>query len=119
MVYGEAGSDRNALTEEKYKDLAAEFLLQGIEVRSVLYRDELWGTLKMELTGFDAILVWVNPIEQERDRKMLDELLRQISKAGVFVSTHPDVILKMGTKEVLYDTKQLTWSGDVEMYRYA
>jgi len=49
------------------------------------------------------VLVWVNPIEQGLDRSRLDPLLRDVAATGVFVSAHPDVILRMGTKEVLVD----------------
>jgi hypothetical protein len=45
---------------------------------------------------------WMNPIQDGRDRTTLDRMLRDVSASGVFASTHPDVILKMGTKEVLY-----------------
>jgi hypothetical protein len=32
------------------------------------------------------------------------------------VSTHPDTILKIGTKRVLFDTKDMLWGSDVELY---
>jgi hypothetical protein len=35
--------------------------------------------------------------------------LVEIANKGCFVSTHPDVILKMGTKDVLYKTKDMDW----------
>jgi len=35
----------------------------------------------------------------------------------VFVSTHPDVILKLGTKEVLYQTRELGWGCDTHLVR--
>jgi hypothetical protein len=37
----------------------------------------------------------------------------------VWVSAHPDVILKMGVKEVLYHTKHLGWGTDTHLYRTA
>jgi hypothetical protein len=37
----------------------------------------------------------------------------------VWVSTHPDVILKMGTKEILFRTKSLGWGTDTYIYRSA
>jgi hypothetical protein len=33
------------------------------------------------------------------------------------VSAHPDVILKMGTKEVLFHTRSLGWGTDTDLYR--
>jgi hypothetical protein len=58
----------------------------------------------------------VNPIEQGGDRKMLDALLSKLSSQGCFVSAHPDTILKMGTKEILYLTKDTDFGGDVKLY---
>jgi hypothetical protein len=54
-----------------------------------------------------------------KDRSRLDPLLRNIAARGVWVSTHPDVILKMGVKEVLYRTRALGWSTDTDLYRSA
>ena len=42
-----------------------------------------------------------------------DGLLREVAAAGVFVSTHPDVILKIGTKDVLADTRETGRRSDV------
>jgi hypothetical protein len=65
----------------------------------------------------DAVLVWVNPIEGGRDRSVLDAMLGEVAMAGVFVSAHPDIILKLGTKEVLYQTRELGWGSDTHRYR--
>ena len=116
MIYGDINSGRDALTEEKYKDLATSFSSQGFNIESVLYNDETADKLSAELLKYDAVLVWVNPIEQGHDRKKLDSLLVEISGKGCFVSTHPEVILKMGTKDILYKTKDMDWGGDTKMY---
>ena len=50
------------------------------------------------------------------DRTKLDALLREVASAGTWVSAHPDVILKMGTKEVLFRTRDLGWGGDIYLY---
>jgi hypothetical protein len=116
MIYGDIHSARNALTEEKYKDLASAFSSQGFNIESVLYNDGGADKLATELLKFDAVLVWVNPVEQGNNRAKLDALLAEISTRGCFVSTHPEVILKMGTKDVLYKTKDMDWGGDTKMY---
>lgn len=116
LIYGETNWGRNALTEEKYKDLASAFLQEGVNVQSVLYNDEVVDTLYSYLLKFDGVLVWVNPIEQGKDRNKLDALLTQLSSNGCFVSTHPEVILKMGTKDILYRTKDLGWGSETNMY---
>ncbi len=116
LIYGDEASNRNALTEEKYRDLGIAFSSARFKVESVLYNDEVADKLATDLLQFDAVLVWVNPIEQGNNRKRLDTLLSDISDKGCFVSTHPDTILKMGTKDVLYTTKDMAWGGDTKMY---
>jgi hypothetical protein len=37
----------------------------------------------------------------------------------VWVSAHPDVILKMGVTEVLYRARNLAWGTDTYLYRNA
>jgi hypothetical protein len=60
--------------------------------------------------------VWCNPVEGGRDRSKLDAMLREVAASGVFVSTHPDIILKLGTKEVLYRTRDIGWGCDTHLY---
>jgi hypothetical protein len=116
MIFGEPGSLRNALTEEKYKRLAVHFSEKGFAVDSVLYHDSISDKLENELLKYDAILVWVNPIEQGGDRKILDTLLMKLSDQGRFVSSHPDTILKIGTKEILYKVRETEFGGDTKLY---
>lgn len=117
MIYGVPGSDRNVFKEEKYKKLAAYLIEQGFIVDSVLYHDSISNQLEKELLKYQAILVWVNPIEQGNDRKVLDALLENLSLQGCFVSAHPHTILKMGTKEILYLTRTAEFGSDVKLYR--
>lgn len=116
LIYGIGGSNRNALTEEKYAALASSLSENGFEVRSIIYNDEIADKLSTELLEFAAVLVWVNPIEQGNNRVRLDQLLNDISYKGVFVSTHPKVILKMGTKDVLYKTRDMDWGSRINMF---
>ena len=75
VIYGEEGSTKNALTDDKYKALANGMIEAGFTVDSVLYNDNQADRLKTELAKYSAVLVWVNPIEQGTDRKRLDALL--------------------------------------------
>ncbi len=117
MIYGQPGSSRNALTEEKYRKLADHFVENGFTVDSISYHDSFASKFETELLKYNAILVWVNPIEQGEDRKVLDALLKKLSETGCFVSAHPDTILRMGTKDVLYKTKDAAFGGDIELYQ--
>jgi hypothetical protein len=88
----------------------------GIEVEGAPYADEAVGDVRAQLLQADGVLVWANPIEGGRDRSILNALLEEVSAAGVFVSAHPEVIRKMGTKEVLYRTRSMPWGCDTRLY---
>ncbi|CAD7845223.1 MAG: hypothetical protein [Olavius algarvensis Delta 4 endosymbiont] len=88
-----------------------------IEAEPAVYHDDFCEEVREQLLQVDAVLVWHNPIQDGRDRSILDPMLRDVSAAGVFVSTHPDTILKIGTKEVLYQTRDMGWGCDTHLYR--
>jgi uncharacterized protein DUF6815 len=88
----------------------------GIRAEPVLYAEEAEQDVRDRLLTFDGVLVWVNPLDDGRDRSRLDPLLRDVAARGIWVSTHPDVILKMGVKEVLYRTRGLGWGSDTDLY---
>jgi len=89
----------------------------GIETVPILYADEIVDEIRKELLSLDGVIVWVNPVQDGQDRSRLDPLLRDAAAQGIWVSTHPDVILKMGTKEVLVTTKDFSWGTDTHLYR--
>ena len=93
------------------------FAALGIAAEPVIYSDDEMENVREQLLKLDGVLVWVNPIEQALDRSKLDSLLRQVAAAGVWVSAHPDVILKMATKKVLVDTRDMSWGTDTCLYR--
>ena len=59
----------------------------------------------------------MNPIQDGANRGQLDQLLRDVSARGVWVSAHPDVIGQMGTKEVLFCTRGLGCGRNTDLYR--
>jgi len=88
----------------------------GVQVEAVIFNEDAIEDVQAQLQSVDGVLVWVNPLAEGRDRSVLDPLLRNIFRAGKFVSTHPDVILKMGVKEVLFRTRDIGWSADTDLY---
>ncbi|WP_441234921.1 Cj0069 family protein [Bradyrhizobium sp. 930_D9_N1_4] len=88
----------------------------GIDARPVIYDEIFAGTVRDQLLAVDGVLVWVDPIHQGKTREALDPLLRDVAAQGPWVSAHPDVILKMGVKEVLYRTRHLGWGADTHRY---
>ena len=116
MLYCAEGDDKSVFTQEKYKGLAESFVDAGFEVQTVLYNDTRADELRESLLGMNALLVWVNPIEQGNNRKILDALLADLANSGVSISSLPETIQKIGTKRVLFDTRQLEFGSDVRMY---
>ena len=116
MLYCAPGNTRDVFTEEKYRALGESFVQSGVSVETVLYNDTLVDSYRDSLKKLDALLVWVNPVEQGHDRKILDQLLAELDSAGVFVSSLPETIMKIGTKDVLFKTRNLEWGSDVELY---
>jgi hypothetical protein len=100
-------------------DAFSAFEELGVEAEPVVYADDAVDEVRDQLLGLDGVLVWVNPIQEGANRAALDGLLRDVSGQGRFVSAHPDVIMKMGTKEVLYRTKELGWGTDTDLYASA
>lgn len=98
-----------------FEELAA----LGIEAEPAVYSDDAVDEIREQLLKVDGVLVWVNPIHEGQTRERLDALLREVASRGPWVSAHPDTILKMGTKEVLYRTKHLGWGTDTHLYRAA
>ncbi|HLI66298.1 MAG TPA: Cj0069 family protein [Caulobacteraceae bacterium] len=89
---------------------------EGVDAAPVVYCEEAAGEVREQLLGAAGVLVWVDPLSGGRDRGQLDPLLRDVAAQGVWVSAHPDVILKMGVKEVLYRTRDLGWGTDTQLY---
>ena len=52
MIYGEPGSTRNALTEEKYKNLAGYLTQKGFPVDSIVYYDSLADEFETSLLKY-------------------------------------------------------------------
>ena len=91
----------------------------GIHAEPAVYAEEFEDEVREQLLATDGVLVWVDPIHQGRTRAALDPLLRDVAAHGPWVSAHPDVIMKMGVKEVLHRTKHLGWGTDTHLYRSA
>src|ERR1700730_9686013 len=91
----------------------------GIRAEPAVYADDLALEVREQLLKLDGVFVWVNTISDGQAPTTLDAMLRDVAARGVWVSAHPDVILKMGAKEVLHRTKRLGWGTDTHLYRSA
>ena len=107
-----------SITEScKLAGMFRAFAALGVDAVPVIYSDQALDAVRGLLLGLDGVLVWVNPLQDGLDRSKLDPLLREVADAGVWVSAHPDVILRMGTKEVLVDTASMSWGTETRLYR--
>jgi hypothetical protein len=103
----------------RFRRVFEELIAIGIHVEPAVYDEEFGEEVRAQLLTMDGVLVWVDPLQEGKTRATLDPLLRDVSARGPWVSAHPDVILKMGVKEVLHRTKHLGWGTDTHLYRSA
>src|SRR3954454_23109883 len=113
---GDEAERRGATPEtSRFKTVFEALAAVGVEAEPVVYEDDVLDAARDQLCKLDGVLVWVNPIHEGRNRTKLNALLCELAQRGVWVSAHPDVILKMGTKEVLYQTRTMSWGGDTAL----
>jgi hypothetical protein len=107
------------LEQSRFAETTAALREVGIEVVGAPFADHLAADVRERLSTVDGVLVWFNPIERGRDRTVLNAMLREVAARGAFVSAHPDVIDRIGTKEVLYRTRSMGWGCDTRFYESA
>jgi hypothetical protein len=117
-------AERDAATpyNNRFHRVFEELARLGIAASPAVYDEAFEDEVRAQLLAVDGVLVWVDPIDSlhgGKTRAALDPLLREIAASGRFVSAHPDVILKMGVKEVLHRTRHLGWGTDTHLYRSA
>jgi hypothetical protein len=105
--------DRSDPAESRFAALFDAFASAGVKAVPAVYNDDFAAEVEAQLRECRLVLAWCNPIQDGRRRDRLDAMLRRLSDAGVVVSAHPDAILKLGTKDVLFDTRDLPFGSDV------
>ena len=110
-----AATPQNNRFHRVFEELAAV----GVHAEPAVYADDIADEVREQLLAVDGVLVWVDPISGGKTRALLDAMLRDVASRGPWVSAHPEVILKMGVKEVLHRTKHLGWGTDTHLYRTA
>jgi hypothetical protein len=112
-------SARQTATPEnnRFHRVFEELAHLGVHAIPAVYDEAFADEVKAQLLAADGVLVWVDPLDKGRTRAALDPLLREVAARGPWVTAHPDTILKMGTKEVLYRTRHLGWGTDTHLYR--
>jgi hypothetical protein len=108
-----AARNRSDPAEGRFAALFEAFRAAGVDAEPAVYHDDFADEVAAQLQQVAAVLVWCNPIEGGRRRDRLDALLREVAQSGVFVSAHPDAVLRLGTKDVLFEARDLPFGGDV------
>ena len=108
-----AARDRADPVESRFAALFDAFRAAGVDARPAIYHDDFADEVAEQLRQMQVVLVWCNPIEGGRRRDRLDAMLRELANAGVCVSAHPDAILRLGTKDVLVETRDLPFGSNV------
>jgi hypothetical protein len=96
----------------RFSALFAALAAAGIPAEPAVYHDDFADEVEAQLYRVNVVIVWHNPIEGGRTRMALDDMLRRVAARRVFVSAHPDTILRMGTKDVLVDVRDLPFGSD-------
>jgi hypothetical protein len=107
-----AARDLSDGAASRFSALFDAFAHASIAVEPAVYHDDFCDEVEVHLLRLRGVLVWHNPIEGGRTRERLDAMLRRVAAQGVFVSAHPDTILRMGTKDVLVDVRDLPFGTD-------
>jgi hypothetical protein len=105
--------DRPDPAESRLAALFDAFSAAGVRTVPAVYHDDFAEEVREQLCDVDGVLVWCNPIEGGRRRDRLDALLGELSGQGVLVSAHPDAVVRLGTKDVLFETRDLPLGSDV------
>lgn len=117
---GDPGARRTATQQNnRFYRVFEELDAVGIHAEPAVYDEAFEDEVREQLLAVDGVLVWVDPRHAGKTREALDALLREVAARGPWVSAHPDVISKMGVKEVLYRTRHLGWGADTHLYQTA
>lgn len=108
-----AARDRADPAASRFAALFEALATAGVHAEPAVYHDDFAAEVMAQLRGMQAVLVWCNPIEDGRRRDRLDALLREVAQTGVLVSAHPEAIQLLGTKDVLFETRDLPFGSDV------
>jgi hypothetical protein len=107
---------KTRLEESRFVQTSEALAEKGIAVEGAPYVADNVEGLREQLLRVDGVLVWINPIVDGRDRTDLNKVLADVAASGVFVSAHPDVIAKMGTKDILFRTRTMGWGCNTRHY---
>src|SRR5258708_14407196 len=102
---GDREARRNATAENsRFGGMFEALSAVGTHAEPAVYGVDMVEEVREQLLRVDRVLLWVNPISDGHNRVLLDALLREVAPKAIWVSAHPDVILKVAVTHVLYRT---------------
>lgn len=102
---------------DRLAPLSAAIARQGLDPAPIPYRHDNHEAVAQLLEDCSAVMVWVNPVEEGRDRRRLDSLLHDLERTGIVVSASHAARLRIGTKAVIHTTRHMSWGTDSYLYR--
>jgi hypothetical protein len=108
-----AARDRADPEASRFAALFDALAAAGVSAEPAVWHDDFADEVRQQLLGVQLVLAWCNPIEDGRRRDRLDAVLRDVADVGVIVSAHPDAIQRLGTKDVLFEARDLPFGSDV------
>ena len=105
--------ERSDPAESRFAALFDAFASDGMRAVPAVYHDDFADEVEKQLRGVALVLVWCNPIQAGHTRQVLDAMLRRVADAGTKVSAHPDAGFKLGSNDVLFDSRVLPFGSDV------
>lgn len=108
-----AARDRSDPAASRFAPLFEALAAAGVNAQPAVWHDDFADEVLAQLRDMQVVLAWCNPIEDGRRRDRLDAVLREVAEAGALVSAHPDAIQRLGTKDVLFETRDLPFGSDV------
>ena len=109
-------SDDTGRSADRLQPIVAALGDLAVRVRVVPYDDDNPEALRKEVEHAAGVLVWADPLTGRGTRSALDAQLWAIAASGTWVSAHPGVVDKIGTKDVIVTTAQLSWGTDAHSY---
>lgn len=105
--------DRADPAASHFAALFDAFAAAGVKAEPAVWNDDFAEEVAAQLREVQVVLAWCNPIESGRRRDRLDVVLRKVASHGVHVSAHPEAVLRLGTKDVLFNARDLPFGSDV------
>jgi len=105
--------DRADPAASRFAALFEALAVAGVSAEPAVWHEDFAAEVAQQLQGVQAVLAWCNPIEGGRRRDRLDAVLGEAAAHGVLVSAHPEAVRRLGTKDVLFDTRHLPFGSDV------